>query len=123
MIRRLDIDRVLLTRTAAIVLGIAALISAAVTPLFHADLHFGALSRSDQIFFSAARAIGALGILLLLAGMWLFWIACDLSTKRTRTIWFFVLLIGFSYGAIPYYIFIYFPCVRRRLREAERRIS
>ena len=119
---QLNCERVLFTKTAGVVLGIAAVLSAVVAPMPYVDLRYDALSRPQQVLLASIGAIGALAVVVLLVGMWLYWLKCDRSGKNTRIMWFVALLIGLPYGAIPYYICVYLPSLRRRLRGAGGRI-
>ncbi len=60
--------------------------------------------------------LGTIAILSLWIGMWLYWIRLDGSGIWAKRAWFFVLLVGFWYGAVPYYFFVYRPQVTRRAR-------
>ena len=48
--------------------------------------------------------------------MWLFWGACDLPSKISHKIWFFILLIG---GVLPYFFFVYLPAFKLQLLKLE----
>lgn len=110
----------LLTRSAAILLGIAAAFSMGAVFVMHTDLNFDALSPLSRILLSIAGATGAFGFLPLLFCMGYFWLKCDESSRINRTIWFVVLLAGFSYGSqIAYYAIVYLPAVMRYLRNPE----
>ena len=111
--------RILLTRSAAVFLGIAVIPSVWGIILSRLDLHLERLSPADFKAISWSGATAALGTGLLLAGMWAFWLKCDNSSRRTRTIWFFALLLGLPYGAIPYYFFVYLPALFRTRRNQE----
>jgi hypothetical protein len=118
-----EIERTMLGRGAAIFLGLTAALSIWAIVLYFWDINLAQLSRSQFEAISWGGAAAAIGVAFLLAGMWLYWIKFDRSSKRARRIWFFVLLIGFHYGALPYYVFVYLPAVRRRFLEREGRAT
>jgi hypothetical protein len=113
-----DCHRLLYNWRAVILLGIAAILSAGtIVLLWGLKLRLVELSQSGREALSFAGATGALGIVFLLVGMWLFWLKCDASSKPWKTIWFFALLLGLPYGAVPYYLFVYLPPVIRELHN------
>jgi len=114
-----DIERAIFSRGAAIFLGLAAALSIWAIVFYFWDIDLAHLSRSEFEALSWGGAAAALGVAALLAGMWLYWVKFDRSSRRARRIWFFVLLIGFHYGALAYYFFVYVPAVRRRFLERE----
>jgi len=109
--------RILLTRRAAVLLGIAVFPSVWGIILSRIELHSWKLSSREFEALSYSGAAAAIGTIVLLAGMWAFWLKCDCSSKRTRTLWFLALLFGLPYGAIPYYFFVYLPARRKILRK------
>lgn len=117
-ISELSWPRILYTRSAAILLGIAALFTLTALFIRYSDFDSNKLGRIQFEFISYLGAFSALGFFSLLISMTFFWLRCDVSSKRSRAIWFFLLLIGFSYGSqIVYYAFVYLPAVIRRLRN------
>jgi hypothetical protein len=116
----LDCHRLLFTWRAVILLGIAAGLSVGAIVLVNANLHLNELSTPEREALSCAGAAAALGVASLLAGMWLYWIKCDPSSRRWKTIWFFALLLGLPYGAVPYYLFVYLPAVTHKLHHLKR---
>lgn len=114
-ISELDWPRVLLTRGAAVLLGIAAALSLSAVVIIHPDLNLNALSPLRPEVLSLIAAASALGFILLLICMGFFWLKCDSSPRYWKTIWFLILLIGFPYGgAALYYVVVYLPAVIRR---------
>jgi hypothetical protein len=85
--------------------------------LWSLKLHLLDLSQPEREVLSFAGATGAIGIMSLLVGMWLHWIKCDASSRRLKTFWFFALLLGLPYGAVPYYLFVYLPAVMHELHS------
>lgn len=115
----LDCRRFLLNWKAMILLGISAVLSVGAIVLINVNLHWNELSMSARQALSFAGVGAAVGAVSLLVGMWLYWLKCDASPRRTRILWFFVLLLGLSYGAIPYYLFVYIPAVRQKLGKVK----
>jgi len=114
-----DRRTLLFTRSGRILLGIAAALSLGAVILMHGDLTsdtFRFLNRREISIFGLTCAIG---YAVLFAGMWKFWLNCDVASKRNRTAWFVILLVGCGYGShIAYYAFMYLPAVAERLRNA-----
>lgn len=114
---QLNWPRILYSRSTAVLLGIAAALTIPALVLIHSDLAFGSFSSGVKNGLSILGAAGAFGLVALLICMGFFWLRCDPSTKGWRTIWFVVLLLGFAYGSqVAYYVFVYLPAVRKKLR-------
>jgi NADH:ubiquinone oxidoreductase subunit 3 (subunit A) len=112
-ISELDWPRVLYTRTAAYLLGLAAVLSSSAVIINHSNFNFDALSPLRQKELSILGAASALGFVALLVCMGFFWLRCDASSKLSKTIWFLILLIGFPFGStILYYVAVYLPALR-----------
>lgn len=109
-----EAERLLLNRKAAVILGIAGFLSAGTFILLYLEPNIAGMSLSAREAFDYAGAAMAIAVLCFLVGMWLFWLKCDLSPRRSRRIWFLALFV--MYGAVPYYIFVYLPALRRALR-------
>jgi len=117
---QLNWPRILLNRVAAILLGLAALLSAGAIIIRHSDINLRALSPLQLEAASIAGAASALGFFALLAGMGFFWIRSDSSSKRSRAIWLVLLIGGMGYGShIAYYAIVYLPAVTRMIRNPE----
>lgn len=58
--------------------------------------------------------LGPIGLLFLWFGMWRYWVRVDDSNLWAKRAWFVVLLVGFWYGSVLYYLFAYLPQVIRR---------
>jgi hypothetical protein len=108
--------RWLLNRKAAVVLGIAAVLSVGVIVLWLSDFSLAALSPIEGEIISWSAVAFAAGALCLWAAMLLFWLRCDASHRLSRKIWLIALVVGVI-GTIPYYLFVYLPAVRRKLRD------
>lgn len=120
---RLNWPRLLYTRRAAVLLGIAAVLSVFTVVVIHSNVEADKLSSSANIAFNTTAAVGSAGMFALLVCMAFFWLRCDPSSKTWRAFWFFVLLLGFPFGsAVAYYALVYLPEVIRRLRNPEEEI-
>lgn len=111
-----EAERLLLSRTAAIVFGVAAVLSFGVVVLRILHLDYASLTAVEWEILSWTGAALAIGCVCLWAGMLLFWLKCDTSPAMGRKIWFLALLLGVL-GAMPYYVLVYLPAVRRKLRN------
>jgi hypothetical protein len=58
---------------------------------------------------------GPIALFFLWLGMWRYWVRLDRSTPAKKRIWFAILLVGFWYGSILYYFFVYRPQVLGRI--------
>jgi hypothetical protein len=114
---QLNKSRILFTRTVAILLGVAAILSAGAVILMHGDLNLESLSPAQYELLSVAGAAGAIGFFALLMCMGVFWLRCDDSSKLNKTVWFVLLAVGFFYGTqVAYYVVVYLPAVVRKHR-------
>jgi hypothetical protein len=118
MLRRLsnlDWPRILLTRRATALLGLAAALSVCALALIHSDVNPDTFSPLKRDAVSIIGAAGVFGFFSLLICMGFFWLRCDTSSKPIRTLWFVLLLFGFFYGSqIAYYAIVYLPAVLKR---------
>src|ERR1017187_6781173 len=119
-ISELNWPRILFTRSAAILLGIAAILTGCAVFIMHSDIKPESLNSAEGKAIGILGAAGAFGFFALIACMWFFWLRCDSSSKSWRTIWFIILLLGFFYGsAVLYYAIVYLPAVLGRIRNRE----
>jgi hypothetical protein len=78
------------------------------------------MSHTELEEVSWLGALSAIGVLGLWAGMLLFWLKCDASSKPTKAMWFALLFLGTAYGSqVAYYSIVYLPAVFRTLRNPE----
>ncbi len=120
MLRISDLDwpRILFTRSAGILLGVAALLSLAAVFINHSNFNFDALSPGRQECLTILGAASAMGFFVLPICMGFFWLKCDSSSKISKTIWFLILLLGFMFGsAVLYYVAVYLPALTKRLQN------
>jgi hypothetical protein len=113
MLRLSDLNwpRILFARSAPVLLGIAAGLN-----VWAIILRFwgpSATTGPGQLVLGISGAAAALGIFALLVPMWFFWFKCDHQPRWRKAVWFFLLLFGFSFGAVPYYAAVYLPAVTR----------
>jgi small-conductance mechanosensitive channel len=112
-----EAERLLLNRKAAVILGVASVLSAcAIVMLRFSNLNLAAMSPAERERVSWLGALLAPGVACLLAGMLLFWLKCDASSRLSRTIWFVLVFVGMGFGTqIAYYAIVYLPTVRKKL--------
>lgn len=116
----LDWPRILYTRRAAILLGIASVLSIFTLVIIRSNVDADKLSPVAGIAFNATAAVSPAGSFALTICMAFFWLRCDSSSKAWRKVWFFVLLFGFFFGsAVVYYAVVYLPAVRKTLQYPE----
>ncbi len=119
-ISQLNWPRILFTRRAAILLGMAAALSVCGLIIIHSGISLDSLSPLKRGALSFTGAASAGGLISLTVCMGFFWLKCDRSSRPSRTIWFVLLLLGFAYGSqILYFAVSYVPAVLRRLRNPE----
>jgi hypothetical protein len=100
-------DRLLLSPNGSQIYLWASVLALLITPIvfgFVEPFSFGA-----PIVWNLLGAFGALGAVAIFFGMWRFWVAHDASQKRTKRVWFFVLLFGLWLGASVYCWSVYLP--------------
>jgi hypothetical protein len=113
-ISQLDWPRILYNRFAVVLLGVAAVLSIAALFIGYGDLNPDTLGPVKGELVSILGGLGAFGFFALLVCMGFFWLRCDISSKVSRTVWFVLLLFGFSLGTqIAYYAIVYLPTVLR----------
>jgi hypothetical protein len=113
-----DWPRILFARSAAILLGLAAVLSVGGVIIGQTDFSLDALGPLEYKLLSIAGAASAIGFFALIAGMGYFWIKCDGSSRLGRTVWFVLLLAGIKYGSfVAYYAAVYLPAVIERSRN------
>jgi hypothetical protein len=70
-----------------------------------------------KLGFGLGGILGGLSVFFLWSGMWRYWIRRDSSSRFVRRIWFVILLVGFWYGAVAYYLCVYLPSTGARTQE------
>jgi len=114
-----DAERLLINRKAAVVLGIAAVMSLGAIVLVNVDLNWNAMSTTAREAVSYACAASALGVLTLFLAMELYLLKCDTPPVRNKGLWGIVMLIGLPYATVPFYMFIYLPALKKRLNDSQ----
>jgi uncharacterized membrane protein len=117
-------DEWLDTKAASGLFGASAFVIVAVTPIWFGYVTIPDTTLWANVFLGISGVVGALSVFFLWSGMWRYWMQCDASTRGVKRAWFLVLLIGFWYGAILYYLLAYLPRKRKgkiapRAREAK----
>lgn len=114
--KRVD-DQWIVGKPARLLLGVAAALILVVTGV----LCYLPLPENPtiitRILFGIIGVSGSLSIFFLWSGMWRYWIRYDHSARFTRRIWFVILLVGFCYGAIIYYLCVYLPATGTSAEE------
>lgn len=108
----------LISRTAGKLFAASAFIVVAETPVI-------VVSRipetvSGNVFQALMGAAGALSLFFIWLGMWTYWVRIDKSRPAVKRLSFFVLLLGFWYGAILYFLYQYLWIDGRKRRAGER---
>ena len=109
-------DRWLVSRYASGMFAVAAILIVLVTALLTFNIAQDTGLWSDA-FWAIAGVLSGLGAFFIWSGMWRFWSRFDQSSRFARRIWFFVLLIGFWYGAVLYFAIVYIRSSRTRFAE------
>lgn len=112
----------LASKAAAILFAVSSLFAIGLSPVLWGTInipeHAGAL---ENVGWGLLGIVGTLGTFFIWGGMWAYWTQCDMSRPRIKRVWFLVLLVGFWYGAILYYLLKYLPneLGRKPVRTAE----
>jgi hypothetical protein len=69
-----------------------------------------------RIPFTLLGMLGVVGCVALWLGMWSYWLRFDCSKAFVKRLWFLILVIGFSFGSVLYFFFVYIPQVTRRIK-------
>ena len=109
-------DRWFSTNEARIVFGAAAGLILAVTAVLWRGTPKNP-APAVNVGLGVLGVLAGLSIFFLWSGMWRYWIRCDSSRLLVRRIWFFVMLVGFWYGAVLYYICVYLPRTTTRRQQ------
>ncbi len=115
MFDSVDYDRLFFRWKTATLFGVATALSLVAIVLRYTEINFSELSRPALVELSLLGAAVAAGGFSLLVGMWFFWVKCDASLRWQRRVWFVILLFGFFYGAVLYYLVVYLPEVKKAL--------
>lgn len=87
------------------------------TLVVRSPIDFSKLPLWMRLPLALVTVSGIVGFSFMWVGMWWYWARLDDSGRWWKRFWFVVLLAGFWYGSIPYFLFVYLPQVFRR-REA-----
>jgi hypothetical protein len=80
-------------------------------------------STSEEVTYTTVLMLWAISNLIIIVGMFRFWVACDKSRPITRRIWFVIMVVGFvrlGVGAAVYCFVVYLPRITKRLARRTR---
>ncbi|MGB8476676.1 MAG: hypothetical protein WCE61_21550, partial [Candidatus Acidiferrum sp.] len=72
------------------------------------------MSAPTKFAWDALGAAGAVGLFYIWFGMWRYWVKLDTSRPRTKRLWFIILLVGFWWASVLYFLAVYLPQGARR---------
>lgn len=107
-------DDWLVSRQALSLFSASTVFVLATAPIFLGHVTLGKQSALGQLLWGVEGVVGTISIFFLWFGMWRFWVRLDSSTGILKGTSFFLLLIGFWFGSVPYCFFIYRPQVLKR---------
>jgi hypothetical protein len=84
----------------------------ALTPIFFGWVTVTRVTLWMQFVGGVLGVLGPIAVFFLWLGMWRYWMKLDRSKGPVKRVWFVIMLIGFWYGSILYYFFVYRPQVR-----------
>jgi hypothetical protein len=113
-------DDWLLSRQAAALFCLSAVSSLAIAPILLGWVHLARMSFWPRLPWEVLGIVGAIALVTLYFGMWVYWVRLDDSGKWTKRVWFLVLLLGPWYGSCAYCFAVYLPLVLRK-RQMETR--
>jgi hypothetical protein len=108
-----SIDRWLVSRTAAALFLVSSLLMIPMAFVFRGSVETANMALWSRLPWAFVGVFGSTGLFFLWFGMWRYWISIDDSAVWIKRIWFFVLLVGFWYGAAIYCLSCYLPRVLR----------
>ena len=76
-----------------------------------------------ETLWGIAGVLAGLSVFFIWSGMWRFWTKLDRSSAFARRCWFAVMLVGFWYGAILYFLFVYIPFFGRTSFVPDREVT
>jgi hypothetical protein len=97
----------LVSRMAFFLFAASTVLIAVVTLVLLGIPKISGTTASGNIIGGVLGVAGALSVFFLWAGMWHYWLRVDTSRPATKRLWFIVLLAGFWYGAIMYFLLKY----------------
>lgn len=96
-----------LSGRASVAFGASAAMIIAMTAVFFADVPIRDTGPLSELLWGAFGVLSGLSVLFLWTGMWHYWRVLDYSNPVWRRLWFVALTLGFWYGAVLYYVFVY----------------
>jgi hypothetical protein len=104
----------LVSRSASTLFAICSLLTLVVTFILYIGIpSASALSTPSIVLIGVAGFAGPFAMFFLWGGMLRFWMQGEPSSRGVRKFWFLLLILGFCYGAVLYYVFVYLSSSRR----------
>jgi len=97
----------LVGKTACILFAVSCFFILVVTPILFGLVNVPNTTLWGNLLSGVLGVAGGLSIPFLWVGMWSYWLRVDRSTRKLKRLWFFVLLVGFWYGSILYFLLKY----------------
>lgn len=95
------------SKWATILFAASSFLIIAVTPVWFGYVKIPDATLWGNVLLGILGVVGALSVFFLWAGMWRYWLRIDVSTRASKRLWFYILLVGFWYGAILYFLLKY----------------
>ncbi|SRR6266446_7310850 len=106
-----SMDDWLTTRQAAKLFLVSTLLVLALTPVFLGRIDTTRMSFWARLPWGVLGVLGPIALFFLWIGMWRYWVHLDNSRAWVKRMWFIVLLAGFWWGSVLYYLSAYLPQV------------
>jgi uncharacterized BrkB/YihY/UPF0761 family membrane protein len=112
-------DEWLVTRQAAKLFFLSAILLLSITPVFLGWIDTSKMTFWMRLPWGILGVRGTIALFFLWLGMWRYWLRIDDSRAWVKRIWFLILLIGFCWGSFLYFFSVYLPQAIRRGRGVE----
>ena len=112
---RLSEDDWLTSSKIAKLFFVSSLLVIALTPVF-SGVDTSKMTFWHRLPWGLLGIVGPIALFFLWFGMWRYWLRLDNSRVWAKRVWFFILLIGFWWGSVLYYFFVYLPQIIRKTR-------
>ncbi len=111
----------LVSRTALILFAVASVLVVAIAPVLWGYVNFLETPGFGKPLLGGGGSRRRVEHVFHLGGMWAYWTRCDSSRRAVKRIWFVILLVGFWYGSVLYYLFKYLPAEGPNTKRGMRR--